>query len=76
MAAKKSQTNSNQPNRSKLGRPGSSQLGLSEDGRSNGTGYEQQRKKSPYGPEEREKMLEKREKLTLEAFRIAYENHH
>jgi len=43
---------------------------------SNGTRYEYQLIKNPYVPGEREKMLEKREKLTLEAFRIAYENHH
>lgn len=42
---------------------------------SNGTRYEQQRIRNPADPKEREKMLEKREKLTLEAFRIAYENH-
>jgi len=43
---------------------------------SNGTQYEHQILRNPYVPGEREKMLEKREKLTLEAFRIAYENHH
>jgi hypothetical protein len=43
---------------------------------SNGTQYERQRIRNPYVAGEREKMLEKREKLTLEAFRIAYENHH
>ncbi|HXI25784.1 MAG TPA: hypothetical protein VNG71_18145 [Pyrinomonadaceae bacterium] len=43
---------------------------------SNGTQYEYQRIRNPYVPGEREKMLEKREKLTLEAFKIAYENHH
>ena len=32
--------------------------------------------KNPADPKEREKMLEKRKKLTLEAFRIAYEDHH
>ena len=42
----------------------------------NGTRYEYQIIRNPYVPGEREKMLEKREKLTLEAFRIAYENHH
>jgi len=54
-----------------------STLGLpGERGSSNGTRYEYQLIKNPYVPGEREKMLEKREKLTLEAFRIAYENHH
>jgi len=43
---------------------------------SNGTRYEYQLIRNPYVPGEREKMLEKREKLTLQAFRIAYENHH
>lgn len=43
---------------------------------SNGTQYEYQRIRNPYVPGEREKMLKKREKLTLEAFRIAYEDHH
>jgi hypothetical protein len=43
---------------------------------SNGTQYEYQLIRNPYVPGAREKMLEKREKLTLEAFRIAYENHH
>ena len=43
---------------------------------SNGTRYEYQLIRNPYVPGAREKMLEKREKLTLEAFRIAYENHH
>lgn len=43
---------------------------------SNGTQYEHQRIRNPYVPGEREKMLEKREKLTLEAFRVAYENQH
>ena len=43
---------------------------------SNGTRYEQQRIRNPADPKEREKMLEKRKKLTLKAFRIAYEDHH
>lgn len=42
---------------------------------SNGTRYEYPIIRNPSVPGEREKMLEKREKLTLEAFRIAYENH-
>ena len=52
-------------------------LGLhGESGSSNGTRYEHQRIKNTADPKEREKMLEKRKKLTLEAFRIAYEDHH
>src|SRR5690349_12677235 len=43
---------------------------------SHGTQYEYQMIRNPYVPGEREKMLEKREKLPLQAFRIAYENHH
>jgi hypothetical protein len=42
----------------------------------NGIQYEYQTIRNPYTPGEREKMLEKRDKLTLEAFRIAYENGH
>lgn len=42
----------------------------------NGTRYEHQLIKNPHVPGEREKMLEKRNKLTLKAFQIAYENHH
>jgi len=42
----------------------------------NGARYEHPRIKNPQVPGEREKMLEKREKLTLQAFRIAYENRH
>jgi hypothetical protein len=42
----------------------------------NGARYEYQRIKNPQVPGEREKMLEQRDKLTLRAFRIAYENHH
>jgi len=42
----------------------------------NGTAHEHQRVRNPYVPGEREKMLEKRKRLTLEAFRIAYENQH
>lgn len=42
---------------------------------SNGTRYEQQRIRNPADSKEREKMLEERAKLTLKAFRIAYENH-
>jgi len=41
---------------------------------SNGTEY--QRIRNPHVPGEREKMLEKREALTLKAFQMAYENHH
>lgn len=52
-------------------------LGLPDErGGSNGTRYEHQMIKNPYVPGEREKMLEKREALTLRAFQIAYENHH
>jgi len=52
-------------------------LGLpGERGSSNGTRYEYQRIKNPETAEEREKMLAKREALTLRAFRMAYENHH
>jgi hypothetical protein len=43
---------------------------------SNGTQYECQRIRNPHVPGEREKMLEKREALTLKAFQIAFENHH
>ncbi len=43
---------------------------------SNGTQYEYQRIRNPYVAGERERMLEKRRKLTLKAFRIAYENQH
>jgi len=43
---------------------------------SNGTQYEYQRFRNPYVAGEREGMLEKRQKLTLKAFRIAYENQH
>ncbi|PYS24195.1 MAG: hypothetical protein DMF72_06615 [Acidobacteria bacterium] len=42
----------------------------------NGTRYEYQRIRNPVAPGEREKMLEKRKKLTLKAFQIAYENQH
>jgi hypothetical protein len=47
-----------------------------EVSKSNGTKHEYRRLKNPPVPAEREKMLEKRAKLTLKAFRIAYENHH
>ena len=43
---------------------------------SNGTTYEYQRIKNPYVPGEREKMLDRREALTLKAFQLAYETHH
>ena len=43
---------------------------------SNGTQYEYQRIRNPHVAGEREKMLEKREALTLKAFQMAYENHH
>lgn len=43
---------------------------------SNGMQYEYQRIRNPYVAGEREGMLEKRQKLTLKAFRIAYENQH
>jgi hypothetical protein len=43
---------------------------------SNGTPREYPRIKNPNVLGEREKMLEKRAKLALKAFRIAYENHH
>ena len=49
---------------------------LPESGGANGTQHEYQRLKNPYEAGEREKLLEKRAKLTLKAFRIAYENHH
>ena len=52
-------------------------LGLpGEHGSSNGAEYEYQRIKNPYVPGEREKWLEKRDRLTLRAFEIAYENNH
>ena len=47
-----------------------------KQGNSNGTRYELQRVKNPYVPGEREKMIARREALTLKAFRIAYENKH
>ena len=51
-------------------------LGLpNERGGSNGT-REYQRIRNPQTAEEREKWLEKRDKLTLRAFQMAYENHH
>ena len=51
-------------------------LGLpNERAASNGT-REYQQIKNPETGEEREKWLEKRDKLTLRAFQIAYENHH
>lgn len=51
--------------------------GWSDDSTSsNGTQYENQRIRNPYVAGERERMLEKRHKLTLKAFRIAYENQH
>jgi hypothetical protein len=51
-------------------------LGLpNERGGSNGT-REYQRIRNPQTAEEREKWLEKRDKLTLQAFEMAYENHH
>lgn len=49
---------------------------VGEGSGSNGTQYERQRIRNPYVPGERQKMIEKRTKLTLKAFRIAYENHH
>lgn len=48
----------------------------SEDVGSNGMRHEYQIIRNPYVPGAREKMLEKRNKLTLEAFQIAYENKH
>ncbi len=54
-----------------------STLGLpGERGSSNGTQYEHQCIRNPHVPGEREKWLEKRDKLTLRAFEIAYKNHH
>ena len=51
-------------------------LGLpNERGGSNGT-REYQRIRNPQTAEEREKWLEKRDKLTVRAFQMAYENHH
>jgi len=65
------------PRRVKKGRSPAFTLGLpGESNNSNGTRYEKPRVSNPSVPEEREKMLEKRAKLTLKAFRIAYENHH
>ena len=46
-----------------------------EVSRSNGTRYERPIR-NPETKEQREKRLAKRAKLTLKAFRIAYENHH
>lgn len=51
-------------------------LGLPDErGGSNGT-REYQRIRNPQTGEERKKWLEKRDKLTLRAFQMAYENHH
>lgn len=59
------------------GRPLRYTLGLpGEREKTNGTRYEHPRVKNPSVPSDREKMLEERAKLTLKAFRIAYENHH
>ena len=38
--------------------------------------YEQPRRLKGESAEQREKRLARREALTLEAFRVAYENHH
>jgi hypothetical protein len=52
-------------------------LGLpGESAQSNGTHYERPVHLNPETKEQREKRLTKRAKLTLKAFRIAYENHH
>ena len=50
--------------------------GDEEDSSSNGQHNEQPTRKNPETDEEREKRLAKREALTLQAFTIAYENHH
>ena len=47
-----------------------------ERGSANGTRYEYQHIRNPHVAGEREKMLAKREALTLRAFQLAYENHH
>ena len=44
--------------------------------RFNGTRYEQPLQRNSETDEEREERLAKREALTLQAFKIAYENHH
>ena len=43
---------------------------------SNGTQHQYPRVSNPDVAGERERMLEKRQKLTLKAFQIAYENQH
>jgi hypothetical protein len=50
--------------------------GAEESVTSNGKDYEQPHYKNPETAEEREKRLAKREALTLQAFQIAYDNHH
>jgi hypothetical protein len=50
--------------------------GDEEDFSSNGKHYEQPTRKNPETDEERQKRLAKREALTLQAFKIAYDNHH
>jgi len=81
MPLKKKSTAGKSRNRRRLIKPSERApvytLGLpGERGSSDGTRYEYQKIKNPYVPGEREKWLEKRDKLTLRAFEIAYENHH
>lgn len=65
-----------QPHSQTKGRGARFTLGLPGEREStNGTRYEHPRIKNPAVPGDREKMLEERAKLTLKAFRIAYENH-
>ena len=64
--------------RSAANRPAKGERPLTWPGQqtsSNGTQYEYQRIRNPHVAGEREKMLAKRDALTLKAFQIAFENH-